>query len=241
MRANRAAARDGRPHRQTVPSRCRTSLIAPIRPLRCHSHPESANALFSTLGVRVQTDWQHQAGRRCRNPGQRATPGCHRRHGLLTPAARPADARGKTAADTAARPAETRGSAWPANTAARPAETRGAARLALAAGPGQPGRRTVAQQAGWPGALGGQRAIRPVQRLTLACGLDCADRDRLRPAVALLDIELNSLAFFKTAVAIRLNGGEVDEDVPATVDRDEAVALVRVEPFDGALSHHSTP
>jgi hypothetical protein len=29
----------------------------------------------------------------------------------------------------------------------------------------------------------------------------------------------------------------VDEDVPTTVDRDEAIALVRVEPFDGALSH----
>jgi hypothetical protein len=33
----------------------------------------------------------------------------------------------------------------------------------------------------------------------------------------------------------------VDEDIPTTVDRDEAVALVRVEPFDGALSHYSTP
>jgi hypothetical protein len=32
----------------------------------------------------------------------------------------------------------------------------------------------------------------------------------------------------------------VHEHVPATVDRDEAVALVRVEPLDGALSHYPT-
>src|SRR6266487_2683986 len=169
MRANRADARDGRPHRQTVPSRCRTSLIAPIRPLRCHSHPESANALFSTLGVRVQAGRQHPAGEQDRCATGRMT-------------------------------------------------------------------RSPRRAAGHPACS---------QRLTwsvanFVCGLDCADRDRLRPTVALLDVELNSLAFFKAAVAIRLDGGEVDEDVPATVDRDEAVALVRVEPFDGALSHYST-
>src|SRR6266545_2049433 len=79
------------------------------------------------------------------------------------------------------------------------------------------------------------------QRLAFVRGLDSSDRNRLRPAVALLDVELNPLAFFKAAVAVRLDGGEVDEDVPTTVDRDEAVALVRVEPFDGALSHYSTP
>src|SRR5262249_49823623 len=59
----------------------------------------------------------------------------------------------------------------------------------------------------------------------------------LRAPVALSDLELHPLALFEGAVAIRLDGGEVDEDVPTTVDRDEAVALVRVEPFDGALSH----
>src|SRR5216683_1886489 len=152
MRANRADARDGRPHRQTVPSRCRTSLIAPIRPLRCHSHPESANALFSTLGVRVQTERAltgHPAG--CRRPGP----------------------------------------------------------------------------------LAGNRALRH------AFGdLHRADCLGLRPAIALRDLEFDPLAFFEAAVAIRLDGREVDEDVPTTVDRDEAVALVRVEPFDGALSHY---
>src|SRR5215467_1077624 len=60
----------------------------------------------------------------------------------------------------------------------------------------------------------------------------------LRSPVALRDFELHPLALFEGAVAICLDGGEVDEDVPTTVDRDEAVALVRVEPFDGALSHY---
>src|ERR1022692_3694340 len=164
MRADRADARDGRHHQRTVPSRRRISLIAPITSLSCHSHPESANALFSTLGVRVQT--------------------------------------GGTVA----------GSARPPLPAAR-----------------QTGRVTPAP--------GGQRAIRPVLGDQFCQALDSADRGRLRPPVALLDVELHPLAFFQAAVPIRLDGGEVDEHVPTTVDRDEAVALVRVEPFDGALSH----
>src|SRR5215467_5869590 len=67
---------------------------------------------------------------------------------------------------------------------------------------------------------------------------DRANRLCLRPAIALCDVELDPLALFEGAVAIRLDGREVDEYVPTTVDRDEAVALVRVEPFDGALSHY---
>src|ERR1700733_4022772 len=55
--------------------------------------------------------------------------------------------------------------------------------------------------------------------------------------VALRDLELDPLAFFKAAVSVRLDRGEVDENVLATVDGDKAVALVRVEPLDGALSH----
>src|SRR5215469_12611920 len=34
----------------------------PITPLYCHSHPESANALFSTLRVRVQAEGGGPAG-----------------------------------------------------------------------------------------------------------------------------------------------------------------------------------
>src|SRR6266536_6511544 len=63
---------------------------------------------------------------------------------------------------------------------------------------------------------------------------------RLRAAVTLRDLEFDPLPLFEAAVAIHLDGGEVHEHVPATVDRDEAVALVRVEPLDGALSHYPT-
>src|SRR5580693_4767296 len=59
----------------------------------------------------------------------------------------------------------------------------------------------------------------------------------LRASVALRDLELDPLPLFEGAVAIRLDSREVDEDVLATVDGDKAVSLVRVEPFDGALSH----
>src|ERR1022692_3313030 len=84
-----------------------------------------------------------------------------------------------------------------------------------------------------PGPLAGYRASwRVIRDLH---GPDCLS---LRPAVALRDLEFDPLAFFEAAVAIRLDGREVHEHVPATVDRDEAVALVRVEPFDGALSHY---
>src|SRR5215472_6757522 len=68
--------------------------------------------------------------------------------------------------------------------------------------------------------------------------LDGAHGLGLWAPVALRDLELHPLALFEGAVAIRLDGGEVNEHVPTTVDRDEAVALVRVEPFDGALSHY---
>src|SRR5215831_20190808 len=69
---------------------------------------------------------------------------------------------------------------------------------------------------------------------------DGADCRCLRPAIAVLDVELDPLPLLEAAVAIHLDGGEVHEHVPTTVDRDEAVALVRVEPLDGALSHYPT-
>src|SRR6185312_929320 len=59
----------------------------------------------------------------------------------------------------------------------------------------------------------------------------------LRAPVALRDLELDPLSLFEGAVAIRLDRREMDENVLATVDGDKAVSLVRVEPFDGALSH----
>src|SRR5690348_18091811 len=59
----------------------------------------------------------------------------------------------------------------------------------------------------------------------------------LRAPVALRDLELDPLSLLEGAVSIRLDRGEVDENVLATVDGDKAVSLVRVEPLDGALSH----
>src|SRR6266566_1279041 len=66
-------------------------------------------------------------------------------------------------------------------------------------------------------------------------GADCLS---LRSPVALRDLELDPLPFFQGAVAIRLDRREMHEHVPATVDRDKAVAFVRVEPLDGALRHY---
>src|SRR5580693_5102741 len=149
-----------RPRRTAVPAGNpflprEVSLIAPITLLRCHSHPESASVLFSTLGVRVQ-----------------------------------------------ARTGSCRSVAVPGYRKARPPRS--------GTGPSR-----------WS-----------------ARDLHGANRLCLRSAVALRDVELDTLALFEGAVAIRLDGGEVHEHIPTTVDRDEAVALVRVEPFDGALSHY---
>src|ERR1700741_5091309 len=55
--------------------------------------------------------------------------------------------------------------------------------------------------------------------------------------VALRDLELDALPLFEAAVTVGLDRRKVDENVLATVDGDKAVALVWVEPLDGALSH----
>jgi len=51
---------------------------------------------------------------------------------------------------------------------------------------------------------------------------------------ALLDAELNALAFFQVLIAIDLDGGIVDEDIVAALASDKAVAFAAVEPFDCA-------
>lgn len=63
------------------------------------------------------------------------------------------------------------------------------------------------------------------------------DHVRLRPLLALRDLELDPLTLLKGAVAVHLDRAVVDENIRTTVDRDEAVPLLRVEPLDGALSH----
>src|SRR4051812_44999280 len=69
------------------------------------------------------------------------------------------------------------------------------------------------------------------------CSAGQSDHVRLRPLLTLRDLELDSLAFLQGAVSVHLYRAVVDEDIRTTVDRDEAVALLRVEPLDGALSH----
>src|ERR1700722_16214517 len=87
----------------------------------------------------------------------------------------------------------------------------------------------------WPGTRSRAPGHQPNCEAELA---HSPDGLRLRASVTLRDLEFDPLPLFEAAVAIHLDGGEVHEHVPATVDRDEAVALVRVEPLDGALSHY---
>src|SRR5436309_8620477 len=56
-------------------------------------------------------------------------------------------------------------------------------------------------------------------------------------ALALGDVELDLLPFLQAAVAATGDRAEVHEHVRATLGRDEAVALVAVEPLHGALRH----
>ena len=51
------------------------------------------------------------------------------------------------------------------------------------------------------------------------------------------DVELDSLALVQGLEAVHLNLGVVDEQVVAVLTRDEAVALVRVEPLNSTLCH----
>src|SRR4029079_727022 len=51
------------------------------------------------------------------------------------------------------------------------------------------------------------------------------------------DVEFDALAFFEAAVAVALDCREVHEDVISAFARDEAEALLAVEPFHGACCH----
>src|SRR6266849_3973920 len=70
-------------------------------------------------------------------------------------------------------------------------------------------------------------------------GASAGDPDvfRLGPLLAPRDVELDLLPFLQAAVAATGDRAEVHEHVRATLDRDEAVALVAVEPLHSALRH----
>src|SRR6267154_1673089 len=66
---------------------------------------------------------------------------------------------------------------------------------------------------------------------------DDPDVLRLRPLLALRDVELDLLPFLQAAVAAIGDRAEVHEHVRAALDRDETVALVAFEPLHSALRH----
>src|SRR2546421_9319218 len=66
---------------------------------------------------------------------------------------------------------------------------------------------------------------------------DDLDVFRLGPLLALGDVELDLLPLLEAAVAAAGDRAEVHEHVLATVDSDEAVALIAVEPLHSALRH----
>src|SRR4051812_48011547 len=70
---------------------------------------------------------------------------------------------------------------------------------------------------------------------------DDADVLRLFALAAGADVELDGLAFLEGAVAGALDRREVHEHVGPVLTGDEAVALLRVEPFHTACSQRLAP
>src|SRR2546421_17930 len=75
--------------------------------------------------------------------------------------------------------------------------------------------------------------------MALAADVSGNDPDvfRLGSLLALGDVELDLLPFLQAAVAAAGDRAEVHEHVRAALSRDEAVALVAVEPLHRALRH----
>src|SRR2546421_10664705 len=75
--------------------------------------------------------------------------------------------------------------------------------------------------------------------MALAADVSGNDPDvfRLGSLLALGDVELDLLPFLQAAVAAAGDRAEVHEHILAALDRDEAVALVAVEPLHSALRH----
>src|SRR6266478_2968726 len=82
----------------------------------------------------------------------------------------------------------------------------------------------------------GRSAVAPTSS---RAGRSAGDLDvfRLGSLLALGDVELDLLTFLQTAIAAAGDRAEVHEHVWATLDRDEAVALVAVEPLHSSLRH----
>src|SRR5919106_4597915 len=69
-----------------------------------------------------------------------------------------------------------------------------------------------------------------------------SDLGGLRTLLALLDVERHALTLVEALVSVGLDCRVVHEHVRATTVRsEEAVALLAVEPLDGALCHSCSP
>src|SRR3954470_11789691 len=86
-----------------------------------------------------------------------------------------------------------------------------------------------------------KRAV-PVRRVVSRRRLERGDVDGLRALVARLGVEAHAGALGQGLEARRVDARVVDEEVLArVVRRDEAEALVVVEPLDGSGGHSSDP
>jgi hypothetical protein len=72
---------------------------------------------------------------------------------------------------------------------------------------------------------------------TCECGLDAFDVFRLPALGAFHYVELNLLTFLQAAKTIRLDGGEVNENVLAILAADKTIALGIVKPLDCSGFH----
>ena len=68
--------------------------------------------------------------------------------------------------------------------------------------------------------------------------LEASDVRSLQALGALGDFEFNRLAFVQRLVAIRLDGGEMDENVLAGLALDEPKTLAGIEPLHCSLFSH---
>src|SRR5215471_11756091 len=86
---------------------------------------------------------------------------------------------------------------------------------------------------------GARTTLRPGVHLALvrAESADGHNVFRLGSLLALGDVELDLLPFLQAAIAVAGDRAEVHEHVWATLDRDETVPLVGIEPLHSALSH----
>src|SRR6266851_581421 len=127
------------------------------------------------------------------------------------------------------------GARWEEVTSRAPvAGTRRSARSKIPSSHRDPSPGTVPGPVGVPGTQ-----VVPASEEAVPAGASADDRDvlPLRSLLALRDVELDLLSFFQAAVAVTLDRAEVHEHVRATLDRDEAVALIAVEPLHCALHH----